>query len=503
MRLNYKLWLSLTEKMQLPLKKLRNRLRHILLETILNAPFGTRHFFGIPRRYPHGAAALRAKNAIAFFGLTAFIFIVSFFALANAGAAEQRINTKNTAVPAMPSRASNNEPGGGSAPSTGQNLSSPSKATVPAPTASSQTTLTSGTRVAVEIGHDWRIERPPQHGYLPEQLQGYGGKHYVYVDIGENGERSLSTNRGVLPQGTVLHLTQETDRRNTVLIDVSRPDIKRVITRESEPYFNHYRGAERSGEKVVSYAGVQEISVDTLIKDIAPGLVIRSSAAGSSGSPPAPAAAGGAKSTVASGARSVATSGASSAAKGGSTSLSASAGASQAKSVAKAPQMEHKGSKGITLYSGRIEPWSDAKENLLPDQNKIMQIIAAAPGQIAGMEKNQILTYAGFVFNDKPISEAFFVRRDGEYCLRDVYKVEGDNLLKENGIKNKQRNYETTQKSITLKDREHYYAERFYAVNPKYQAKYGSERISPAYQISKQNLIDALRAHGITVNFEP
>jgi hypothetical protein len=42
----------LTEKMQLLLKKLRNRLKHILLEIILNAPFGTRHFFGIPRRYP-------------------------------------------------------------------------------------------------------------------------------------------------------------------------------------------------------------------------------------------------------------------------------------------------------------------------------------------------------------------------------------------------------------------------------------------------------------------
>src|SRR4030042_7195625 len=68
----------LTEKMQLAAKKFHNRLRRIFLGVTRGVPFGTRHFFGIPRRYPKFpleilAAALRAKNAIAFFGLTVFI----------------------------------------------------------------------------------------------------------------------------------------------------------------------------------------------------------------------------------------------------------------------------------------------------------------------------------------------------------------------------------------------------------------------------------------------
>jgi hypothetical protein len=50
--------------MQLPLKKLCNRLKHILLEIILNAPFGTRHFFGIPPS-ASGEKCLR-KNACIF-----------------------------------------------------------------------------------------------------------------------------------------------------------------------------------------------------------------------------------------------------------------------------------------------------------------------------------------------------------------------------------------------------------------------------------------------------
>jgi hypothetical protein len=60
--------------MQLIVRKLRNHLGYISLGINCGVPFGTGHFFGIPRRYPKFpmeilAAALRAKNAIAFFGL--------------------------------------------------------------------------------------------------------------------------------------------------------------------------------------------------------------------------------------------------------------------------------------------------------------------------------------------------------------------------------------------------------------------------------------------------
>jgi hypothetical protein len=78
----YSPFVELTEKMRLAVKKFHNCLGRTWLGVSRSVLFGTRHFFGIPRRYPKSpkeilAAArakpprkgIRAKNANAFFGL--------------------------------------------------------------------------------------------------------------------------------------------------------------------------------------------------------------------------------------------------------------------------------------------------------------------------------------------------------------------------------------------------------------------------------------------------